>query len=354
MTPLPPSALIPFENTSGRQSAKIALVGEAFGETEERIGLPFQGYSGQELTRMLGDAGIYRNDCFITNVFPFRPASSNNRIENLCGSKKDCGPGYSLAPLSQGKYILPTYLGCLDRLGAELRAVNPNLVVALGGTACWALLGTSAITRARGVIANSTLVPGLKVLPTFHPASVLRNWSQRPIVVADLMKAKLEAQFPEIRRPSRRLLVSPTLEELREWWTRIAPATPILACDIETKSGQITMISFANSHTEGVVVPFWLPLGSYWQDFSSECSVWDFVKEVLESDCEKLFQNGCYDLQYIIRLGVKPKNCFHDTMLLHHSLYPELPKSLGFMGSIYCNEAAWKDYRTAKEQKKDA
>jgi len=354
MPQIPPNALVPFQFSSGKTTAKLAIIGEAFGESETRVGMPFVGYSGQELTRILQDAGIRRGDCFLSNVFPFRPSPSNNDIKLLCGPKKDCGPDYRHSALAQGKYILPEFLPFLDRLRDELQLVRPNLVVALGGTACWALLGNSGITRARGVVAESTLIPELKVLPTFHPASVLRNWAQRPIVVADLMKAKIEMAFPEIRRIDRQLLINPTLLELQEWFLDIS-SNSMLACDIETARGEITMISFASSATCGVVVPFVRRDGSsYWPSTADELAAWRFAKMVLESDFPKIWQNGLYDLQYLTRMGIRPKNCLHDTMLLHHSIYPELPKSLGFLGSIYCNESAWKDLRLAKEEKKDA
>jgi DNA polymerase I-like protein with 3'-5' exonuclease and polymerase domains len=104
-----------------------------------------------------------------------------------------------------------------------------------------------------------------------------------------------------------------------------------------------------------VVVPFVKRDGSsYWPSLADEQAAWRFVKWVLESDFRKIWQNGLYDLQYLTRMGIRPKNCLHDTMLLHHAIYPELPKSLGFLGSIYCNESAWKDLRLAKEEKKDA
>lgn len=358
MPEVPAGALIPFDNTTGPHSARLVLVGEAFGEKEELTGLPFVGASGQELTQMLSDAGLTRGECLLTNVFPFRPGLANNKIEQLCGPKSMAGVDYKLPHLRQGQYILPQYLPCLERLKAELETIQPHLVVALGSTACWALLGTAGITRARGVVANSTLCPGIKVLPTFHPASVMRNWAQRPIVVADFLKAKLESAFPEIRRVSRRLLLSPTLAELRSWWLGFVSRglrQATLACDIETGAGQITMISFAESPTLGVVVPFVLGQGqSYWPSEELELQAWTFVKTVLESPAAKIWQNGLYDLQYLTRMGFRPKNCLHDTMLLHHSFYPELPKSLGFLGSIYANEGAWKDLRLAKEEKKDA
>ena len=73
---------------------------------------------------------------------------------------------------------------------------------------------------------------------------------------------------------------------------------------------------------------------------------------MLASENPKLWQNEAYDLQYLARMGFIVRNSQHDTMLLHHAHYPEMPKSLGFLGSIYCNETAWKELRTAKEQEK--
>jgi len=64
---------------------------------------------------------------------------------------------------------------------------------------------------------------------------------------------------------------------------------------------------------------------------------------VLNSDRPKSAQNGLYDLSFLWRsYGIAVKNYQHDTMLLHHALQPESEKSLGFLGSLYTNEASWK------------
>ena len=115
----------------------MALVGEAWGEHEERARAPFVGPAGWQLNSMLKDAGIDRCECYLTNVFNLRPKPSN-KIDNLCASKKEVRHG--LPPLSSGKYIRDEYLGELERLYAELREARPNVTVALGGTAAWALL----------------------------------------------------------------------------------------------------------------------------------------------------------------------------------------------------------------------
>ncbi len=74
---------------------------------------------------------------------------------------------------------------------------------------------------------------------------------------------------------------------------------------------------------------------------------------VLEGPWPLLFQNGMYDLQYLYKMGFRPRACLEDTMLLHHSLFPELQKGLGFLGSVYSNEAAWKLMRKQDSFKKD-
>ncbi len=340
----PHSVKPPFAHSSGpRSGAKIAFVGEAFGEQEELVGLPLIGNAGQEFTRLCEEAGINRNECFITNVFAARPP--DNKLDAWCISKKECPEGYTAPMLRTGKYVHPQYLGEIERLREELSVVKPNLIVALGGTALWALAGSAAIGTLRGTIAEARLVPGQKLLATYHPSYLFKMWSHRPIVLADLMKAQREAQYPEIRRLSREILVAPTLSEIEWWYNKYAVDAPLLSCDIETKAKQITEFGFATSRRNAIVIPFWndkAPFSDYWSSAEDECEAWNWVKRFLALPGRKLFQNGLYDLQYAYKMGFRPVNCGEDTMLLHHSYYPEMNKGLGFLGSIYSSEPAWK------------
>lgn len=349
---MPHVAAPPFAHTSGPRDAKIAIVGEGWGEQEALLGKPFLGYGGQELTRMLTEAGIARKDCFLTNVLALRLKD----ISEVCVKKAECGAGYPLTHLGKvGQYLAPEYLPELERLRVELESVKPNLVIALGATACWALLSTNGIGKLRGTVATGSLV-ARKVLPTYHPSGLLKNWANRPIAIADLIKARKEAEFPEVRRPQRFILVNPTIAECREW-----VATHVrdeCACDIETKFGMIEMIGFSASPQHAMVVPFWdrAKGGNYWPSAGIEKDARGIVRSILENpSIVKVFQNGCYDIQYLIKEGYRPRNCSEDTMLLHHALYPEMQKGLGFLGSIYTSEPAWKLMRGRKitEMKKD-
>src|SRR5882672_7183872 len=336
-----------FAATSGPRKAKIALVAEAWGDQEQKTRIPLIGTTGQELNRMLAEAGINRNECFATNVFALRP--TDNKIDKLCLDKKGVGgKEYKLPPTNMGKYIEPRFFPEIARLKEELEAVRPNLVIALGAISTWALLQSPKIGSTRGSIAESILLPGQKVLATYHPSAVYRNWALRPIVVADLMKAKREAEFPDIRYPQVLALVRPSIPEMYAWWKEHGNATH-LDFDIETTKGQIRNIGFATSRSHAINIPFIVQDRSYWPTLCGELAAWQFVQMVLESPAIKIAQNALYDIQYLWRMGLRIRNYREDTMLQHHAIYPEMQKGLGFLGSIYTSHPSWKLLRGKAE-----
>jgi len=318
---------------------KIAIVGEAWTEEEERQRIPFVGTAGHTLTRILEDAGIHRTECHLTNVFNLRPPGGND-IENLCGPKSSAI--LNRPAFKPGKYIRAEYAPELSRLEAELRELAPNLIVALGNAAAWALLGDGRVSRIRGTVAAGSCG---KTLATYHPSAVLREWSLRPICVLDLMKAKRQAEFPELRRPQRFVHLYPTLPDLEAWYEQLSSAT-IIAFDIETAGDQITCIGFSPDTRTSYVIPFVDPRrdgASYWADEASEREAWKIVSRILATSARKVTQNGLYDVHFLWRrYGITVANWAEDTMLLHHALYIESQKGLDFLGSIYTDEASWK------------
>ena len=188
----------------------------------------------------------------------------------------------------------------------------------------------------------------MKVLATFHPAYVLRQWSARTVTVADLIKAWRESASPEFRRPSRNVLINPELSDIVEWYKRHVESATHLSVDIETRGGQITSIGFATSPTEAIVVPFVSVskdppvFRSYWRTAEDERRARQLCRGFLDSPLPKVFQNGLYDIQWLLRDGYAVRGCAEDTMLLHHAIHPEMRKGLGFLGSIYSDEPSWK------------
>jgi len=334
---------------------QIAIIGEAWGEKEEIERAPFVGPSGYLLTRMLDEAGIQRADCLLTNVFNFRP--DGNKIESLCGPKTEAIKGFP--SLGKGKFVQAQYIPELERLANEIVECNPNVIIALGNTPTWALLGTTGISKIRGTTAWSThTVSGYKVLPTYHPAAVLRQWELRPTVIMDFFKAKREATYPEVRRLERTIWIQPTIEDLYDFKRTQIEGCARLAVDIETAGNQITCIGFAPNPRVAIVVPFvdGRRLGkNFWGNASSERAAWKFVKDILvDRSISKVFQNGLYDIAFIWRAtGIKTYGAEHDTMLLHHALQPEALKGLGYLGSVYTDEGNWKQMRRVATIKRD-
>ena len=378
--------LEPFSAWCGAKHPRILFVGEAFGQSEELLQAPFVGHSGKELIRMFGDAKIgdglayntmkaalFRGDEYfvalreqwlrdhgvaMTNVFNLRP--SDNKLDALCGpsGKGLTFAGRPLPPLVKSPrylYVREEFLGHLTRLRSEVSASCPTLVVALGAASLWGL--TAALRLPQGAGAHSdvrgTVQPGPpKLLPTFHPAYVLRQWSARSVTVADLIKAWRESASPEFSRPSRRVLINPELDDIREWWNHAQAIAKRdvehVSCDIETKGGQITSIGFAVGRANGLVVPFILvgedppTYKSYWRTAQDELEARRLCRRILASPHPKLFQNGLYDIQWLLRDGFAVRNAADDTMLLHHAIHPEMRKGLGFLGSLYTSEVSWK------------
>jgi uracil-DNA glycosylase len=327
---------------------KIALIGEAWGEQEERERRPFVGYSGLLLNQLLDEAGIARHECLVTNVFQLRPPS--NDIKNLCGEKEEALAGY---PKHEKGYIHHRYRPELERLSEELLEADPNLLILFGATAMWAMLGKTKVGAFRGVTDTSSLTAsGFKCLPTYHPAAITRLWSLRAITIIDLMKAKREAEFPEIRRPAREIWIEPSIPDLYEFKSRFIKAPCLLSEDIETAGSLVTCVGFAPDERHALVVPFFdarKPGRNYWPDKESERAAWDFIRDINEDrGIRKLFQNGMYDIRFLLRAnGIKVVNAAEDTMLQHHSFQPEQLKGLAFLGSIYTSEGPWKRERTA-------
>jgi uracil-DNA glycosylase len=295
-------------------------------------------------------------------------------IRDLCWSAKD-QEGYDeggvspehwipgLPRITGSGYLRPEHHYHLKRLREEILQCRPNLIVPLGGLALWALTGFAETDTYRGAVNVSTrLVPGIKLLPTYAPSHVLQQYKMLMVLISDLVKAKREAAYPEVRLAQREIWLEPTLEDLQRFRTEfVKPDIGPLSIDIETGGGQISCISFSPTAYQSLIVPFVdyrKPNRSYWATERDESLAWQFCAEVLASAVEKLFQNGgSYDIFWFLdRAGLPVANYRHDLRLVHQTLYPELPKSLKFMGATWTDNVAWKAgvHHQHQEDKRDA
>jgi DNA polymerase len=332
----------------GSKTPKILFVGEVPSDQDVKIGMPFMGFAGQELDRMIKIAGINPRDCAFVHFFPH--PMRGKTVENLLVSKADVT--HKLKAIKPGKYWPDAHLGLLDDLRTEITRSDPNVVVPLGSLALWALFEQTSISKYRGKVFN---LDGRKLIPVFSPNQVLADWSSRVTVLFDLKKVAHHADSKTFIPPDRRILLRPTLDEALTFIHKVS-TFPLVAFDVETKRKTITCISVCGDPMETICIPFYDPNGSdnsYWTA-DEEYLIWSALKVLMEGPTEKLAQNGLYDIQYLHAHGIQTKNFTQDTMILHHSLYSELPKGLDFLGSIYTDEQPWKLIRNNADFKEDA
>jgi uracil-DNA glycosylase len=153
----------------GSPHARLMFVGEGPGADEDRQGEPFVGRAGQLLTKMIEAMGYRREDVYIANVVKCRPPGNRNPEPEEMDA-------------------------CEPFLRAQIAAVRPSVIVALGKIAAQTLLrDTTPITRLRG---RWSTYEGVKLMPTFHPAYLLRSpdekrkaWEDLQLVMNELGKS---------------------------------------------------------------------------------------------------------------------------------------------------------------------
>ncbi len=385
------------------------MVGEALGAEEEDYGRPLIGPSGHESYRMFEESGWTPHgsaDYIIRNLHPWydheqhRMRISNPNflpldktldeasifITNICHSRP---PGNEIArffatkteakrdhiPLVCGRYPTESIQQGIDQLRRDIETIRPTIIIALGGTALWALTGLEGITKWRGSILKVENGPvgnfGIKVIPTFHPADVLREWPHRFIAIRDLKRAYIERQYSEVREKTKHYIIRPGFAEAIEWieeQSQPALAEKPLGADIETPwgwwnlVGHIACIGFSTSRSDAICVPLMCVADKegYWPP-DREVEIVLAIRRLMTTR-PLIFHNGVFDVMHIIRhWGFLPR-WTDDTMVMQHVRFPGLmgsgkidpvtgketkkgsSRSLVFCASMYCeHHRAWKD-----------
>ena len=296
---------------------------------------------------------LFREEEIPTSIYTIFPRFPSGKIDEYCVSKTQLPKGikYDLSALSNKKYLKPEMVVHLSRFKKELALGGHNCVLGFGSNVSWALLGNSRINDVRGATAMSTLVPDLKVVMTHHPFSIFRNPAYFPICAVDVAKALEESKQKKMLPFEYSIFVPETLQDLLEIEYNVMNAEEC-AFDIETRLYSIvTCVGFAIGQI-AYVIPFVKEHGeNYWGTIAEEMEAWKVVKNILASPVRKVGQNGLYDIQFLLKqMGIPTMNYCDDTMLAHHALQPELPRSLGFLGSIYTNAPSWKKMNSFKDK----
>lgn len=153
----------------GNPHSRLMFVGEAPGAVEDELGRPFVGRAGQLLTKIIAAMGYKRDEVYITNINKCRPPNNRTPVQE-------------------------EVVACYPYLRAQLRIISPRVIVCLGAHASKALIKPDfKITQQRG---QWYQLEGIRLMPTFHPAALLRNphlkrpvWQDMQEVMAQLKTA---------------------------------------------------------------------------------------------------------------------------------------------------------------------
>ena len=161
----------------GNIDAQLMFVGEAPGADEDEMGEPFIGRAGQLLTKILLATGLSRADVYIANILKCRPDTPGQSAGNRPPTPEERAT-------------------CIPYLQEQIDLIKPKAIVALGATAVDGLLGkTLGITKLRG---NWQTYRGIPLMPTYHPAYLLRNQSlsEKRKVWEDFLKVMEKLEMP--------------------------------------------------------------------------------------------------------------------------------------------------------------
>lgn len=326
-----------FPTSTIEVSYRIAVVGEAPGNDEEAHNRPFVGKSGHLLDNLLSNAGILRSACFVGNICQIRPPK--NEIHRFTWDGPEIQTG-------------------LAKLKLDLDEFKPNLCVLLGATPLFSAMGgKKKISDWRGslFISDNESSPfyGLKCLAAYHPAYVLRDFSEMPLLMFDLKRARQEGDTSSLLLPRRDIFLDLTAEQIvsrLDGW----PAGQECSVDIEGVLKNWTCVSVASNPSDVFIIDW------YSMTLDEECTVMcAFSRLMYRVDVPKTLQNGLYDA-FVMGFGYRIliRNQWEDTMLKGWELYPELPKTLGVQASIWTRQPNWKDelmsYSAAKKKKLQA
>ena len=288
------------------------LVAEAPGEEEMKYGLPLIGGSGQWLNNMLKHARLNRDNMCIANTILCRPPANIYPTD----------PKASYIPLDKAQEAVAHCRR--EYLDPYLASRDWRKIYALGNKALAALTKRNGIELWRG--SPLPLTGGSKsvVIPTLHPAYLMRQASLTSVVIDDFRKHPTP--------PPENYNLYPTLEDLRGYRPKR------LAFDFEWDwAGNITLCGLSSKLYEAIVVP--------WEG--------EFIEE-----CRRIFENAEVlighnivgaDTRYIERLGWNIKARLLDTMLAQHLVQPDMRHGLAFVASVFTNKVFWKGKETEDE-----
>ena len=313
---------------SGSPTAQYIIIAEAPGDTELQMKMPLVGASGRYLWEQLKKIGVTRDKCYITNVVKRKLITSAETKEEKIASTElghwEAILRWELSNLSNGKYIL-----------------------LLGGYASAAVAGYKGVEKWRGSVfpfgRDSGFGTDGRLLITYNPAFVLREPSREITFRSDINRFKrvINNTYKEYNIEA---IINPTKAQAVDYIHSCQSSRLPISFDIETINNETACIGLTNDTTTGLCIAF----------RDTERSIYSVPDETeirlaiarLFADPSQRFiaQNGNFDAYWLwYKDRIKVRHIFADTLLAHHTLYPSLPHSLGYLTTQYTEHPFYKD-----------
>jgi len=351
-------------------NCKILFVGEYWGSDDRRNNLSFTGKSGKVLNNLILDAGIDIENCAFTSVVNY---SAQGNVENLFQPTIEAKKKIDTVKINEC-YPHDWVRREIVKLYKVIDELNPQVIVALGNLALWALWEGQVPTVSKKGIITPTGIKDYRgsqlwchgrvripLLPTYSPSATFKTYAWRHMLRHDLRARVFQALYDKRTwmEPSQRFVINPSFADVCSILDNLIERKGSIALDLETRNDFIACIGIAWSEVGAICIPLLTTKkgkkDGYWSAFEEH--------QILQK-LRKLFsvsricgQNLAFDMQYLFHeLFILPK-ITDDTMLKHHTLYPGggdplkgigpqglVQKSLNHLSSLYCSyHRYWKD-----------
>jgi uracil-DNA glycosylase family 4 len=322
---------------NGAEDAEIMVVTDYPSKEELTSGKAGVGYVGRMLGSWFREASYDISKCYVTSYVKTEftlPRAKNKQEEAL----SECLASFK--PDNFGKI-----------LSEEIAEIKPNVIISAGEYSTRYLTGRKNVQKLRGSIlpvcdlprldlGDASKIPNtIRVIPIIHPRDVNQKHIHSVYTSLDVQRAvKYRTRRDPYKEPGN-LWICWKASELSNWWSDRGWKGRFLTVDIETYLNFITCISFCTDGKEALSIPLLdkrtLPI--------DRALLLKGIAKILSSKIPKVNQNIDFDDDVLGQWGIRVENIYDDTMLLGHTIYPELPKGLDFYTSIYTEIPYYKD-----------
>lgn len=325
----------------GNPYSKLLVLGDFPNQSDDRIGKPFMGATGELLDRIFSEIGYpnWRTDFWLTYVYRYKPPFNDaKQVKTVCDIEEE-----------------------KERLYTEILSVNPNCILAIGPVAFETITGITKYLNYRGSILPSQ-VGEAKVVGTISPNHLIRasdesedhdvtkgifSYVWKWVLALDIRRAVDESKTVGFSLPQRNLLIARNSVDVSRFIERNSKESDRVFTDIETIESTIPgCVSIAFNRWEAISIPLFQRVNKY-----ELCSIPTSDLAYIWQRLDKLFrekevagQNFKFDQAKLEMLGFQFKGLKSDTSLKAHTVNPEIPYvGLAFISSIWTREPYYKD-----------